>query len=79
MSGVRVLYDAKVRWQQGREAHGNGQWIGREPVEELYEELLDGLNYIEEHIRRHGHSPWVDRVRELVLEAATGVRVNGLE
>ena len=68
---VKVLVDARGRWEAGRKAHGGGPWVGRKPVAELYEELLDALNYCDEHERQDGRTPWVGRVRDLVFEAAS--------
>lgn len=39
------------RWVEGRAVHGGGAFVG-DPYLELYEELLDALNYIEEAIRQ---------------------------
>ena len=40
--------DAQARWRAGREAHGNGPWVGQPPLAEAYEEALDLMNYLRE-------------------------------
>ena len=78
MAAVRVLYDAQVRWQQGREKFGE-EWVGREPLVEAYEELLDAINYFREHQRRHGSAPWLDKAMADLIGVAMAVKVNGPE
>jgi hypothetical protein len=74
MSGVGVLVDARARWEAFRREHGNTGWVGNPPRYELYQELLDGLNYCDEDARQNGRDPDLAYVRALLLEAATIVR-----
>ena len=75
-----VLRDAADRWQRGRETHGKGEWVGRPPLEECYEELLDTINYLQEHIRQCPEDrQWAVNVIQFTLADARVVRTRILE
>jgi len=67
--------DALFRWAEGRKAHGSGEWVGRPPLEEAYEEVLDLMNYLAEHQRSTTHrGQWemweLEALQSLVLAVA---------
>lgn len=65
-----MLIDAQARWVDARRRFGDGAWVGKEPLEEAYEEAIDGVNYCDEEIRRRGEaSARLARVRALFIEA----------
>ena len=74
MSGVRVLADARAKWQRGREKYGEG-WYGDPPLVELYGEYLDALNYIFQHEQENGRNEWTQRAFEMTLELAMAVKM----
>lgn len=74
MGGVGFLVDAAARWNQGRERFGGSGWVGNPPLYELYEELLDAINYIEEHERQQGRAGWSGEVRLRLIELGCVVR-----
>lgn len=41
------------KWEFGRLLYG-GEWVGLHPLEELYAELIDSINYVREWASRPG-------------------------
>lgn len=50
---LRLEEARRAKWEAGRLVHGDGPFVGH-PVEELYAELVDGLNYTVV-AREHGY------------------------
>jgi hypothetical protein len=58
------------RWNQGRRRYGGDGFRG-DPLLELYEELVDGINYCDQ-AELHGHR--LGDVRAALMQAAERVR-----
>lgn len=58
------------RWNRGRKRYGGDGFDG-DPLLELYEELIDGINYCDQ-AEMHGHR--LGEVRAVLMEAAERVK-----
>lgn len=75
MSVHGFLQDAQGKWQQKRIEFGGNGWVGKPPLYELYEELLDAINYLDEYERQEGRVSKISQtVRNLLLTAGHHVR-----
>ena len=57
----------RMRWDSGRIGHGREETelFQGEPLEEMYEELIDALNYFQEFRRQYGeHQEWHKNLQE---------------
>lgn len=72
---MSIRDDAARRWREGRKRFGEGPWVGREPIEECYEELLDALNYLAEHGRQKpDEKHWAEGLMDRLLDVAVELR-----
>lgn len=84
MTTARELVDLPIaqacarKWQLGREKYGE-TWAGEQPLVEAHSELVDCLNYLEEHLRRTGEPmrPVVRAVTTALLCIRARVRMPG--
>ncbi len=65
----------RLKWDAGRLVYGGAGFIG-DPVEELYAELIDALNYCDE-AQRQGHD--LVSVRRQLQAMAVDVQAIGIE
>jgi len=69
---LEVELDALERWRAGVQKYGL-EWVGGPPLEEGYQEALDGINYADEHNDQYGTSPEVLEIRGLFV--LVGVKI----
>lgn len=69
---VSLGHARERRWKAGRRARGlvADEPFNGDPLSELYEELVDALNYIDAHLQQHADDIAVGITRQDVLRAA---------
>lgn len=61
------------KWTRGRKEHG-AEWVGEPPLVEAYEEVIDLLNYLAEHLRTNPADSMVVSIRAMARALAGDLR-----